>query len=60
MGYEPATFKKSVEVLMDESINVEPIMTKKIQLEDIVEEGFHSLSNDLNQAKILIELSGGK
>lgn len=43
---------------MDESIHVDPIMTKKIKLDDIVEEGFHSLSGDLSQAKILVELSG--
>ncbi|WP_156290685.1 2,3-butanediol dehydrogenase [Oceanobacillus salinisoli] len=58
LGYEHETFKKSIAILMDEKIDVSPIMTKKIELDDIVEEGFHSLSNDLSQAKILVQLSG--
>ncbi|WP_163971190.1 2,3-butanediol dehydrogenase [Oceanobacillus halotolerans] len=58
LGYEHETFKKSIDILMDENVNVSPIMTKKVELDDIVEEGFHSLSNDLNQAKILVKLSG--
>ncbi|PAV31047.1 butanediol dehydrogenase [Virgibacillus profundi] len=58
LGYEHETFKKSIDILMDETINVDPIMTKKIKLDDIVEEGFHSLSSDLSQAKVLVELSG--
>lgn len=58
MGYEPETFKKSIDILMNKDIDVSPIMTKKIQLDDIIEEGFNSLSSDLSQAKILIEISG--
>lgn len=60
LGYEHETFKKSIDILGDTNNNVEPIMTKKIQLDDIVEEGFHSLSSDLSQAKILVEISGEK
>lgn len=60
MGYEHETFKKSIDILLDENVNVEPIMTKKIQLDDLVEEGFHSLSGDLSQAKILVEIGGEK
>ena len=33
-------------------------MTKKTELDHIVEQGFHSLSSDLSQAKILVKLSG--
>lgn len=60
MGYEHETFKKSVEILNDPNTVVEPIMTKKIQLDDLVEEGFKSLSSDMSQAKILIEIGGEK
>jgi (R,R)-butanediol dehydrogenase / meso-butanediol dehydrogenase / diacetyl reductase len=58
LGYEHETFKKSLDILMNKDIDVSPIMTKKIELDEIVEEGFHSLSNDLSQAKILVKLSG--
>jgi (R,R)-butanediol dehydrogenase / meso-butanediol dehydrogenase / diacetyl reductase len=58
LGYEHETFKKSLDILMNKEIDVSPIMTKKIELNNIVEEGFHSLSSDLSQAKILVKLSG--
>jgi (R,R)-butanediol dehydrogenase / meso-butanediol dehydrogenase / diacetyl reductase len=58
LGYEHETFKKSIEILSDDNNNVEPILTKKIKLDDIVEEGFHTLSSDLSHAKILIEIGG--
>lgn len=58
LGYEFETFKKSIDILMDKNIDVNPIMTKKVKLDNIVEDGFHSLSSDLTQAKILVELSG--
>lgn len=58
LGYEHATFKESLDILMNEEIDFSPIMTKKIDLDNLVEEGFHSLSSDLSQAKILVKLSG--
>ena len=60
LGYEHETFKRSIDILKDKNTNVEPILTKKIKLQDVVEEGFHALSNDLSQAKILIEIGGEK
>lgn len=58
LGYEHETFKKSIEILNDENTNVAPIMTKKIKLDGLVEDGFQSLSSDLSQAKILVEIGG--
>lgn len=60
LGYEHETFKKSIEILQDPNTNVEPIMTKKIQLDDLVEEGLNTLSSDISQAKILVEIGGEK
>ncbi|WP_461183390.1 zinc-binding dehydrogenase [Virgibacillus kimchii] len=60
LGYEHETFKKSIDILLDDKVNVDPIMTKKIKLDDLVEEGFESLGNDLSQAKILVEIGGDK
>lgn len=60
LGYEHETFKKSVEILNEKHTNVDPIMTKRIQLDDLVEEGFQTLSSDLSQAKILVEIGGEK
>ncbi|HWO76430.1 MAG TPA: hypothetical protein VNM69_11125 [Bacillus sp. (in: firmicutes)] len=35
-------------------LDVKPVITKKIDLQDIVEEGFNQLINDKKQAKILV------
>ena len=40
------------------AINVEPIITKEIELDDIVTEGFDTLIADKSQAKISVKLSG--
>ncbi|WAA13857.1 zinc-binding dehydrogenase [Fervidibacillus halotolerans] len=58
MGYTPQTIKESLEILRNEEFNFEPIMTKKIELDDLVEEGFQSLANDPKQAKIVVKVSG--
>ncbi|WP_127537030.1 2,3-butanediol dehydrogenase [Paenibacillus illinoisensis] len=58
LGYEPETFKDTVRILNDANTNVDPIITKRIKLDDVVEEGFETLLSDMTQAKILIQLSG--
>jgi (R,R)-butanediol dehydrogenase/meso-butanediol dehydrogenase/diacetyl reductase len=39
-------------------LDVKPVITKKIELKDIVEEGFNQLIEDKKQAKILVKPSG--
>lgn len=58
LGYEHQTFKESLEILMNKNINVDPIMTKKIELDHIVEDGLEALIGDPSQAKILVKVSG--
>ncbi len=47
-------FPVSVEFLANAKIDTDGIITKKIYLDDIVEEGFEALLNDKNQIKILV------
>lgn len=58
LGYERETFKEAVKTLSNPDLNFDPIITKKVELENVVTEGFESLTGDLTQAKILIKLSG--
>lgn len=58
LGYEPETLKESLEILRNKDLNVESMITKKIELDNLVEEGFKALSSDPSQAKILVKVSG--
>ena len=58
IAYSRQTFKQTVDLVTQHKIEVAPIITKEIALDDIVEEGFETLINDKKQAKILVELSG--
>ena len=58
IAYSRDTFQKTVDLVAQRAINVEPIITKEIELDDIVTEGFDTLIADKSQAKILVELSG--
>ena len=58
IAYSRDAFQKTVDLVSQGKIKVEPIITKQIGLDDIVTEGFDTLISDKTQAKILVELSG--
>lgn len=60
LAYEDDIFETTVKMIENNQIDVTPLITDRIELENIVEEGFESLSNDKSQAKILVKLSGEK
>lgn len=47
-------FKWAVQLLLDGRVNVEPIITDRIYIEDAVGEGFDRLLKDRNQIKVLV------
>jgi (R,R)-butanediol dehydrogenase/meso-butanediol dehydrogenase/diacetyl reductase len=47
-------FKWAVQYLADGRVNVEPMITSRVYIEDAVGEGFDRLMADRNQIKILI------
>ncbi len=58
IAYSRETFKQTVALVSQRQINTEPVITKEIALDDILEKGFKALTTDKTQAKILIKLSG--
>lgn len=58
LGYSKQTFKDTIELIQTNQINASDIVTKEIDLDDVVSEGFEALSNDKKQAKILVRISG--
>lgn len=60
LAYEDDIFELTVKLIENNQIDVSPLITDHIELDNIVEEGFESLSNDKSQAKILVKLSGEK
>lgn len=59
-AYEPASFQKTIDLMASGAINPKEIVTNRIALDHIVEEGFEALTNDKDEVKILVELSGEK
>lgn len=57
-AYEFKTFKETIDLMSNGSLKPQPVITDKIELEEIVEKGFETLSKDKSQAKILVKLSG--
>ena len=53
-------FPMVVEMLANDMLNVEGMITKKIHLEDIVEEGFETLLKDKSHLKILVTPKKGQ
>ncbi|MDX8045352.1 2,3-butanediol dehydrogenase [Gracilibacillus sp. S3-1-1] len=53
LGYN-FIFSEVIDLLAKGSINAEPVITNRISLEDIVEQGFEKLINDKNECKILV------
>lgn len=58
LAYEDDIFEFTVKLIENNQIDVSSLITDHIELEDIVEKGFKSLSNDKSQAKILVKLDG--
>lgn len=48
-------FPTVIEMIAEGRLDVSPVITSKIDLEDIVEKGFETLINDIKQAKILVK-----
>jgi (R,R)-butanediol dehydrogenase/meso-butanediol dehydrogenase/diacetyl reductase len=57
IAYSRETFQQTVDLVSSGQINVEPVITDMIDLDDVVEKGFDRLSTDKSQAKILIDLT---
>lgn len=58
MGYLPEDFKGVISALGSGVIRPEAMITKKISIDRVVEDGFHALVEDkVNQVKILVDLS---
>lgn len=58
LAYEPDIFELTAKMLATGQIEASPVITDKIRLDEIVEEGFEKLLSDKSQSKILVELSG--
>ncbi|GKQ42274.1 2,3-butanediol dehydrogenase [Companilactobacillus sp. RD055328] len=57
IAYSRETFQKTVDWITSGKLQVEPVITKEIELDAIVEDGFEALTNDKSQAKILVGFS---
>lgn len=57
IAYSKETFQQTVALVSSGQINVEPVITDTISLDNVVSEGFESLTSDKSQAKILIDLN---
>ncbi|MDR9853673.1 2,3-butanediol dehydrogenase [Paenibacillus sp. VCA1] len=58
VGYSNETYNEVIELLANGSLPAQSIITRKIDLENIAEQGFEALIHDQSQAKILVRLSG--
>ncbi|MDD7758040.1 2,3-butanediol dehydrogenase [Aerococcus suis] len=58
LGYEDDIFALTVKMIETGQIDPSPLITDRIELEDIVDKGFKELQNNKRQAKILVKLSG--
>jgi len=57
IAYSRETFQQTVDLVASGQLDVEPVITKEIALDDIVTDGFEALSSDKSQAKILVDLA---
>lgn len=57
-AYEPEVYQKTIDLIASRAIDVKQAITKRIPLDDIVEDGFEALTKDKSEVKILVELSG--
>lgn len=57
-AYEPAAFQRAIDLISSDAINAQEIITNRIELRNIVNDGFKALTEDKSEVKILVELSG--
>lgn len=57
-GYEDDIFELAISMVESGQIDPTPMITNHIELEDIVEDGIKELSENKEQAKILVKLNG--
>lgn len=57
IAYSKETFQKTVDWVASGRINVAPVITKEIEVDNIIEDGFEALIKDKSQAKILVGFS---
>jgi len=57
IAYSKETFQQTVDLVSSGQIDVAPVITDTIELDDIVTDGFESLTHDKSQAKIIVDLS---
>ncbi|KGR81167.1 MULTISPECIES: 2,3-butanediol dehydrogenase [Lysinibacillus] len=56
--YTPSIFQRTIDAMSAGQLNPQGIITSQIELDEIVEKGFKTLTNDKTQSKILVEISG--
>ncbi|WP_301280198.1 M20/M25/M40 family metallo-hydrolase [Leuconostoc lactis] len=56
IAYSKETFQQTVDLVSQGQIDVAPVITDMISLDNIVTDGFESLTKDKSQAKILVNL----
>ena len=57
IAYSKETFQQTVDLVSSGQIDVQPVITDTIELDNIVNDGFEALTRDKSQAKILIDLN---
>lgn len=58
VGYSNETYNEVIQLLADGKLPAQSIITSKVDIDNIAEQGFEALINDKSQAKILVKLSG--
>ncbi|MBZ6010880.1 2,3-butanediol dehydrogenase [Leuconostoc gelidum] len=57
IAYSKETFQQTVDLVSSGQIDVAPVITDTIELDNIVTDGFESQTHDKSQAKIIVDLS---
>lgn len=58
IAYSDASFQQTIDLISNGALKPQSIVTKKIDVDGIVDEGFVTLTEDKAQVKILVEFSG--
>jgi len=58
VGYSNETYNEVIELLANGGLPAQSIITSKVDIDNIAEQGFEALIHDKSQAKILVKLSG--
>ena len=56
IAYTRTTYQQTIQAIANGQLVVNPIITDKIKLDDVVESGFEKLVSDKSQSKILIDI----